>query len=98
MCVEFCCFEQEQVQGHERTLLSVVTTVVMMTGTIEYVDNWLQPLQSDSLMYSTLSFVVLLLFLLLVPILLVNLLVSDVTPLYSSFYSKRSIFFVSLLV
>ena len=91
-------FQQEQVQGHERTLLSVVTTVVMMTGTIEYVDNWLQPLQSDSLMYSTLSFVVLLLFLLLVPILLVNLLVSDVTPLYSSFYSKRSIFFVSLLV
>lgn len=60
--------------------MSVVTTVVMMTGTIEYVDNWLQPLQDESLMYATLSFVVLILFLLLVPILLVNLLVRDVTP------------------
>ena len=47
----------------------------MMTGSIEYVSNWIEPYHGDDLVYQTLTFIMLILFVLLIPILLVNLLV-----------------------
>ena len=59
--------------------ISMMSAVVMMTGTIEYMDTWVRPTYDESkitLEYPTLAYVILLLFVILMPILLMNLLVS----------------------
>lgn len=54
----------------------MVTTAVMMTGSIEYIGNWMDPYYRNDLSFQTLTFIMLVVFILLIPILLVNLLVS----------------------
>ena len=55
-----------------------MTTVMMMIGNIEYTNAWVYPAQEGTLTYDTLSFVFLVIFVLLMPILLINLLVSEI--------------------
>ena len=69
------CF-QEKSYGYKTAWLSIITTNVMMLGSIEYTDNWVLPYTSGTMMYQGISFVMLIVFILLMPILLINLLVS----------------------
>ncbi len=57
----------------------MMTTKVMMLGSIEYIDAWVTPLYNkdeSSLEFSSLAYIMLALFIILMPILLMNLLVS----------------------
>ena len=68
--------------------LSLMTTLVMMTGNIEYIDTYVNPLYDGdaltTLPFSTLAFIMLAVFIILMPILLMNLLVSLLScPYYS---------------
>ncbi len=64
--------------------LSLSTVSVMMLGSIEYIDTWVSPLvhddssavEADTLQSTPLSYIMLAIFILLMPILLMNLLVS----------------------
>lgn len=56
----------------------MVSTLVMMLGSIEYVDTWVQPHVDGTLSFVNLNFIVLIIFICLMPILLINLLVSNV--------------------
>ena len=47
----------------------------MMLGNIEYINNWVHPYHSGLHTDQTVSFIMLMLFILLMPILLINLLV-----------------------
>lgn len=49
---------------------------MMMVGEIEFVENWIEPLNEDELEWPYLNFLMLLLFVVLMPILFINLLVS----------------------
>ncbi|KAM9163470.1 LOW QUALITY PROTEIN: transient receptor potential cation channel subfamily A member 1 [Pangshura tecta] len=63
-------------QQHYKTpLLSVMQTFAMMLGDINYHEAFLDPLLSDNLPYPFLSYAVLIVFTLLIPILLMNLLI-----------------------
>ncbi|XP_074843185.1 transient receptor potential cation channel subfamily A member 1 isoform X2 [Carettochelys insculpta] len=63
-------------QHHYKTpLLSVMQTFAMMLGDINYHEAFLDPLLSDRLPYPFLSYAVLIVFTLLIPILLMNLLI-----------------------
>lgn len=63
-------------QTYSTPLLSVMKTFAMMLGDINYHDAFLDPLLSSELPYPFLSYTVLIIFTLLIPILLMNLLVS----------------------
>ena len=54
--------------------LSIVTTIIMMLGNIEYVDNWVTP-YAESTMSHKISFGLLIVFVLYMPIIVINLLV-----------------------
>ena len=59
--------------------MSLMTTILMMLSSIEYIDSWVNPYSDDdpnTLHFDTLSFLMLAVFILLMPILLMNLLVS----------------------
>ncbi|XP_075776642.1 transient receptor potential cation channel subfamily A member 1 [Pelodiscus sinensis] len=63
-------------QHHYKTpLLSVMQTFAMMLGDINYHEAFLDPLLSNNLPYPFLSYAVLIIFTLLIPILLMNLLI-----------------------
>lgn len=70
----FWCFFLQQT--YSTPLLSVMKTFAMMLGDINYHDAFLDPLLSSELPYPFLSYTVLIIFTLLIPILLMNLLVS----------------------
>uniref|UniRef100_A0A8C0F9T4 Transient receptor potential cation channel subfamily A member 1 n=1 Tax=Bubo bubo TaxID=30461 RepID=A0A8C0F9T4_BUBBB len=63
-------------QTYSTPLLSIMKTFAMMLGDINYHDAFLDPLLSSELPYPFLSYTVLIIFTLLIPILLMNLLVS----------------------
>uniref|UniRef100_A0A8V5FV51 Transient receptor potential cation channel subfamily A member 1 n=1 Tax=Melopsittacus undulatus TaxID=13146 RepID=A0A8V5FV51_MELUD len=62
-------------QTYSTPLLSVMKTFAMMLGDINYHDAFLDPLLSSELPYPFLSYTVLIIFTLLIPILLMNLLI-----------------------
>ncbi|XP_009975855.1 PREDICTED: transient receptor potential cation channel subfamily A member 1-like [Tauraco erythrolophus] len=62
-------------QTYSTPLLSVMKTFAMMLGDINYHDAFLDPLLSNELPYPFLSYTVLIIFTLLIPILLMNLLI-----------------------
>ena len=49
----------------------------MMMGSVEYIDNWVLPYIEATHSYPLLSFLMLLIFILFVPILLINLMVRE---------------------
>ena len=57
-------------------VLTLVQTFVMMVGEINYQDNFLNPYLQGNLPFPILTFIIFIAFVLLAPILLVNLLVS----------------------
>ena len=62
--------------GYRTPPLSLLTTVIMMLGNIDYIDNWVTPVFTDSQnRYVPLKAIMLVLFVLLMPILLINLLI-----------------------
>uniref|UniRef100_A0A8B9TBW7 Transient receptor potential cation channel subfamily A member 1 n=1 Tax=Anas platyrhynchos TaxID=8839 RepID=A0A8B9TBW7_ANAPL len=63
------------IQTYSTPLLSVMKTFAMMLGDINYHDAFLDPLLSSELPYPFLSYTVLIIFTLLIPILLMNLLI-----------------------
>ncbi|KAI1243442.1 hypothetical protein IHE44_0001063 [Lamprotornis superbus] len=68
-------FQLIQQQTYSTPLLSVMKTFAMMLGDINYHDAFLDPLLSNELPYPFLSYTVLIIFTLLIPILLMNLLI-----------------------
>jgi hypothetical protein len=48
----------------------------MMLGSIEYLENWVYPLTEGNMSFTSLNFIMLMIFVFLMPILLINLLVS----------------------
>uniref|UniRef100_A0A8D2PXJ0 Transient receptor potential cation channel subfamily A member 1 n=1 Tax=Zosterops lateralis melanops TaxID=1220523 RepID=A0A8D2PXJ0_ZOSLA len=62
-------------QTYSTPLLSIMKTFAMMLGDINYHDAFLDPLLSSELPYPFLSYTVLIIFTLLIPILLMNLLI-----------------------
>ncbi|NXO12235.1 TRPA1 protein, partial [Oriolus oriolus] len=62
-------------QTYSTPLLSIMKTFAMMLGDINYHDAFLDPLLSNELPYPFLSYTVLIIFTLLIPILLMNLLI-----------------------
>ena len=76
MCL---CIVGQAESGYPTVMLSVLNTVVMMVGDMNYMDTFMTPYTDDdpgTLHYGGLAFFILSLFLLLIPILLMNLLVS----------------------
>merc|ERR1712043_133138 len=67
--------QQESSPEYKDPWLSLSTTVVMMLGGIEYVDSWILPYTEQSSVYPALSFLMLTCFILLMPVLLINLLI-----------------------
>ena len=66
---------------YRNPFVSMMTSSVMMLGSMEYVNIWVDPVFDDTkdpLMFANLSFVMLGLFIILIPILLMNLLVSGI--------------------
>ena len=78
------CIVGQAESGYPTVMLSVLNTVVMMVGDMNYMDTFMTPYTDDdpgTLHYGGLAFFILSLFLLLIPILLMNLLVSKVIQL-----------------
>lgn len=63
-------------QHFGRMFLSLLQTFVMMVGEINYQDNFLKPFLQGDLPFPLLTLAIFIWFVLLVPILLMNLLVS----------------------
>ncbi len=68
---------QKEGFGFRTPALSLMSTVVMMIGSVEYIDNWINPLFNGNAMLVAMRFIMLCIFIFLMPILLINLLVSD---------------------
>uniref|UniRef100_A0A3B3TF35 Transient receptor potential cation channel subfamily A member 1 n=1 Tax=Paramormyrops kingsleyae TaxID=1676925 RepID=A0A3B3TF35_9TELE len=79
-----------------RLELSVMQTFVMMAGEINYQDNFLEPYLKGNLPFPYDSYILFVWFLLMMPILLMNLLVC--TILLSGFFLMMSILLMNLLV
>lgn len=69
-------------------LLSIMQTFSMMLGDINYRDAFLEPFLRDELAYPLLSFVQLIVFTMFVPIVLMNLLVSNLSQYFLFAASK----------
>lgn len=70
------CFCLDPQREFESLPLSVMQTFVMMVGELNYQNNILDPYLKDELPFGTLTYFVFVHFTLLMPILLVNLMVS----------------------
>ena len=70
----------QQTLGYQTPPLSLMTTFMMMVGTIDYRDSWVVPHSEGHLHFNSLAFIFLSAFVLLMPILLMNLLVSVSRP------------------
>ncbi|KAI0228466.1 Transient receptor potential cation channel subfamily A member 1 [Lamellibrachia satsuma] len=66
--------QEENAEAYRSPSVSMVTTVIMMLGNINYVDTWVLPSTHGGLQYN-IAYVMLLVFVLFMPILLINLLI-----------------------